>query len=373
MNPTKSILALLETGWKPIRSNVHQNTVLAAKFSQWLEIQNYSHHTRRAYNALIADFCRFIAPRGVTEIKHPVIREYFAFIQGKGLHTASLDQKLYVLRNFFKFLNLGGVMTSNPARNISTRKRQKLLPRFPSVDEMNRIIEGAESRRDRAILEMFYSTGCRLAEIEGMRCEDVEFSDPGVIRVTGKGDKQRIVLFGGAAKEALLGYLGDRREGHLFQDDYAGFKFCLTTGNPNKNQAAVWWRGVWREYPEERANGVQRYKWLGRVSVMSREEADAKLIEIAGTFNTKRSKPDRPLGVRQLARVVKQAALRAGVTGIHPHSLRHAFATHMLGRGADLRSLQELLGHTSVSTTQIYTHVAMEQLVAIHKKFHPRD
>jgi site-specific recombinase XerD len=355
---------------KPIRSYANDNRALAAKFSRWLEVQNYALNTRKTYDTLIADFCRYIGARSLTEIKHPDIREYFAFLQGRGIGSRSLDQKLYGLRALFEFLTLRGVVSTNVARFIKTRRRHRNLPLFPSVDEMNRIIKATESRRDRAILETFYATGCRLAEVSGMRCEDIDFA-AAVIRVTGKGNRQRIVLFGRNAKEALLAYLGDRREGFLFQTDRPTQTLGVRKAKPNKDESGVWWRGWWREYPEE-GEPIVTWKWLGRVSVMSHKEAKAKLMTLIGSANTRPSKMDLPLSTRQLARIVKGAAVRAGLKGIHPHSLRHAFATHLLADGADLRGIQELLGHTSVSTTMVYTHVAINQLKDAHTKFHPR-
>jgi site-specific recombinase XerD len=147
-----------------------------------------------------------------------------------------------------------------------------------------------------------------LSEIRTLRCEDVDFTDR-TIRVLGKGNKERIVPFGRMAEEALLAYLGDRREGFLFQN------------------------------------------------------SRPKLI---------RPKTALPLDSQTFYRIVRSAALKAGLTGVHPHRLRHSFATHLLNRGADLRCVQELLGHSSISTTQIYTHVATAELQRIHQKFHPR-
>jgi site-specific recombinase XerD len=190
--------------------------------------------------------------------------------------------------------------------------------------------------------------------------------------VTGKGNRQRIVLFGRNAKEALLAYLGDRNEGFLFQTDRRTQDMRVRKSKPDKDRPGLWWRGWWREYPDGSGSGVQHWKWLGSVSMMSREEAQAYLQTLIGSANTSPTKNDLPLSTRQLGRIVENVAVRAGLKGVHPHSLRHAFATHLLAHGADLRGIQELLGHTCVSTTMVYTHVAINQLKDTHKKFHPR-
>lgn len=357
----------------PVRSYAHDNRALAAKFAQWLEIQNYSVNTRRAYNSLLRDFCRFIRSRSLTEIKRLDIREYLGHLHRRGLASASLDQKLHGLRTFFGFLRLGGLVETAPTRFISLRKRKRKLAHPFSVEEISKLIEAEKSPRNRAILETFYGTGCRLAEVVGMRCEDVEFSDPGSIRVTGKGDKQRIVLFGRPAKQALLAYLGNRREGYLFQDNRNPQQLRVTKAKPNKHTSTLWWRGCWREYTVGRGPGVPHWKWLGSASAMTRKQARAKLLQLVSEVNIIRPKLDRPLNGRTLGRIVQRAALRVGLKGVHPHSLRHSFATHLLNDRADLRSIQELLGHSSVSTTQIYTHVALDSLIETHKKFHPRS
>jgi site-specific recombinase XerD len=380
---------------KLARSYVEGNRILAAKFSKWLEIQK-SANTRMTYDIVLADFCRFIGSRSLIEVTHHDIRAYLEYLQDRGLASASLDLKLYALRDFFGFLRLGSRITTNPARFVTTRRRHRHLPQFPSVDEVTRIIEAARSPRDRAILETLYATGCRLAEVQGMRCEDVDLAE-GVVRVVGKGDKPRIVLFGTKAREALTTYLAGRVEGYLFRDDRlrealaakrpkpdkVRQSLTVRQARPNKDEQAVWWRGFWSEYADDKV-ALTRWKWLGRVSEMSRTEAQAKLREAIGTAKTRReairapAKPQRPLldiplSCRHIQRVVKLAVLRAGLKGFHTHSLRHAFATHLLDRATDLRCIQELLGHRALSDTQIYTHVSMVQLSETHAKFHPRE
>src|ERR1700676_3772500 len=248
---------------KPVRSYAKDNPLLAEKFSQWL-LQNYSPHTGRAYGTLIADFCRFIGSRSLTEIKHIDIRAYFASLQGRGMGSQSLDQKLYGLRAFFKFLTLGRVVSTNVARFVQTRRRHRNLPTCPTVEEVRMLIEAAESLRDRAMIEMYYATGARLAEVVGMRSEDVDFSDVelGTAHVLGKGNKERVVYFGRMAREALLAYLGDRREGFVFREDRPVETLGVRMAKPNKDETGVWWRGWWSEYPDDTGPLVTKWKWL---------------------------------------------------------------------------------------------------------------
>ena len=285
----------------PVKSYAQDNLVLAAKFDQWLEVLGRSPNTRRAYKALAAEFCGFIASRSLLEVKHFDVREYIGHVYKRGLSAASLAQRLAGLKTFFGFLQIGGAASVNIAGLIRARKIPHRLPRYLSLDEVERLIAAAKTPRERALIELFYSTGCRLAEVSNMKVEDVAFESR-TIRVIGKGDKERLVLFGMPARKAILAYLGNRKDGFLFLN-------TKTTG---------------------------------------------------------------PLGPRRIEIEVTNIALAAGLQGVHPHVLRHTFATHLLNGGADLRCVQELLGHASISTTQIYTHVSTAKMVDVHRKFHPR-
>ncbi|HET6143868.1 MAG TPA: tyrosine-type recombinase/integrase [Candidatus Acidoferrales bacterium] len=355
----------------PVRSYIEENERLAEKFSQWLLMRNYPLNTRRAYDGIVADFCRFINSQNILLVTKTDVRLYLEYLASRGLSRSTLNQRLHGLRSFYELLTLVGLVKFSPLRFIRNARPKRRLPTFPSVDEAVRIIEAAKSPRDRAVLEVLYATGCRLSEVAGMRCEDVQL-DEGVIRVLGKGDKERNVYFHRKCAEALLAYLGPRREGYLFRADKPRQRLVVTEAKPNKHEPGVWWRGAWNEYPPEDRKGVRRFKWIGRVSEMSKKQAQKKFREIIGDANTKPIERDLPLCFRQIQRLVKLAVLRAGVKGVHVHSFRHAFATHMLDRGTDLRCLQELLGHSNLSATQGYTHVSMVQLTTAHEKFHPR-
>lgn len=350
-----------------VKSFTKDNGELAAKFDRWLEAQNYSPHTRRAYATTTNYLCEFIGSRSLLEITHFDLREFLTYLYKRGLSPSSMARQGYALKTFFDFLNLGGLVASNIASRMKTRNVHRKLPRVLSVEEVERLIGAAKTPRDRALIEVFYSTGCRLAEVARMRLEDIDF-DSRSIRVLGKGSKERIVLFGRPANEALLAYLGERKDGFVFRDDLPPRALHVYKAQPNWNVATVYWKGGWRQG----IPGVDRCCWLGKADAMTREQALAKLAAVAGEDFVQRPKPDKPLGARHIFLIVKQVSLGAGFQGVHPHTLRHSFATHLLNGGADLRCVQELLGHASISTTQIYTHVSTVNMIDVHKRCHPR-
>ena len=352
-----------------VKSFARENLELAAKFDQWLEAQSYSPHTRRAYASLTSYLCEFVAERSLLELRHFDVREFIAHLYRRDLSSASLARQLSGLKLFFGFLQIGGAVPVNVATLIKSRKIGRKLPRYLSIEETERLIGAAETLRDKGMLEIFYSTGCRLSEVSGMRFEHVDFESR-TIRVIGKGDKERIVLFGRPAKEAILAYLDGRKDGFLFRDDSPRASHiyqAVYRAKPNKEIETLYWKGHW----QVGADSKLHYKWLGKVSEVTREQALEKLAAIAVNF-TQRPKSDKPLSPRHIWRIVRRAALAAGLTGVHPHTLRHSFATHLLTRGADLRTVQELLGHSSISTTQIYTHLSLVDVRESHRKFHPR-
>jgi len=195
----------------PQQSFTQKNLELTAKFDAWLQAQNYSANTRRAYRSVTSYLCEFVGSRSVLELTHFDLREFLTYLYKRGLASSSLDRQGYGLKTFFGFLNLGGLVDSNVARLIKTRKVRRRLPRVLSIEEIERLIAAAAMPRDKAMLEMFYSTGCRLSEVAGMRFEHVDLESR-TIRVIGKGDKERIVLFGRPAKQALLACLDGRQE-----------------------------------------------------------------------------------------------------------------------------------------------------------------
>ena len=290
--------------------------------------RNVSPHTLRNYSSDLEQFLDFLAPLDqstgkrqlpqVTEIDHLTIREWLAELHSTHRKKASIARKLAALRTFFQFLVREGALELNPAKLVSTPRQEKKLPKHLSIEEAIRFIESPDpetdlGKRDRAMLELMYATGVRVAELTTLNLADVDFRNQ-LVRVTGKRRKQRIVPFGEPAGEAIRTYLGVRNE------------FLIN-------------------------------------APISKREDDALFLNYQGTRITTRS-----VG-RMVEKYIRQCA---GMHNISPHALRHSFATHLLDSGADLRDIQELLGHARLSTTQVYTHVSMEKLIAVYDKAHPK-
>jgi integrase/recombinase XerC len=302
---------------------------LLSQFFEHLRYErNVSEHTLRNYMSDLMQFYDHLAPADagtgkrrevdIKQIDHITIREWLSSLHAAQKKKTSVARKLAALRTFFQFLVREGVVELNPAKLVSTPRLEKKLPVHLSVEDAIRFIETPDletdlGRRDRAILELLYGTGVRVSELTKLDLGDVDFKDK-LIRVTGKRRKQRIVPFGDPALHALMGYLTVRN----------GF--------------------LQNAPPDER-------------------DSHAVFLNYQGTRITTRS----------VGRMVdKYISICAGIHNISPHALRHSFATHLLDSGADLRDIQELLGHARLSTTQIYTHVSMEKLIEVYDKTHPK-
>jgi site-specific recombinase XerD len=207
------------------------------------------------------------------------------------------------------------------------------------------------------LLKSCYSTGVRISELVSIRVEDITFSSPGVIRITrGKGNKDRIVLFGSKADAAIRAYLGDRSTGFLFE------------APPRIGELQRKWQTWWGRYY---AHSVQQWVRIGKMRDMSEAEARERLDQILVETHGFTAHPARPYEKRSIRLALSRIAHRAKVPGVHPHCLRRAFATHLLEGGADLRVVQELLGHVNLTTTMLYTRFSNEDLKKIHTRCHP--
>jgi integrase/recombinase XerC len=313
--------------------------------------RNASVHTVRAYESDLVQFLDHVAKQtGTTRgdldpsiFDRAAVRSFLAELHELGQSRATAARKLAAARTFLRFLRREGLMEADPAGLVATPRRQVRMPAHLSEGEMRTLIsapddDGALGRRDRAILELFYASGLRLSELVGLNLEDVNLSAR-MLRVLGKGGKQRLIPFNDSAMTAIRTYLKDRQ--------------ALVAG---KGAAAAAAGGA------SRAGDGRPVRAVGS----SRENGgrtEPLFVNYRGSRLTVRSVD------RLVRRYVAATIMRMGIS---PHALRHSFATHLLQRGADLRAIQELLGHARLSTTQRYTHVNAAQLLNVYRKAHPR-
>jgi site-specific recombinase XerD len=338
------------------------NAELLSFFLEWLVAQRYARTTREAYGRVALRFCRFLGDQHLQSVTHLDVRRFLIEVMKRDLSAEGCNRHLWALRRFFDFLYLGGVVDAVAPRFVRGRRTMQRIPRTLSESEIKRLLNATEIIRDRAMLELLYATGCRVGELTKMAVEDVDF-DRRRIHVTGKG-KQRTVLFGRPAARALSRYLAGRTSGVLFlpiprqQKGYIGWN---GTG----------WVGYWRDYLSTEYPHPRISLYLGGVK-MTRGEALAKFRRLVLPKRILQPDNERFLCVAAVARVIDKAALRAKLGRVSTHMIRHSFATHLLDHGADIRLIQELLGHSSLQTTQAYTRVSKRATASAYRKCHPR-
>ena len=286
-------------------------------FLKSLTGKNASEHTIRAYRNELERFAAFLGPElRWKDVDHVFIRSFLSHLHGSGLSKVSVARALAALRSMYKWLAREGIVQQNPAKLVAMPKTPKKLPRVPTLEEMNQLLDSgmpeaaAFPERDRAIFELLYGCGLRNSELVGIELSDLDTAN-GLVLVRGKGKKQRYVPLEGKAEEALKIYSDARQK-------------ILTETRKNTRRLFINRRG--------------------------------------GALTT-----------RSVARIVKQIAVAKGLPpDVHPHTLRHAFGTHLLTEGADLRAIQELLGHERLSTTQKYTQLSIKHVMEVYDRTHPR-
>jgi site-specific recombinase XerD len=364
-----------ETGAQPgaiVRlpaSDVRQNNrELFEDFLATAKLRGLNKNTYLSYTNAAEDFMAFVGDLPLAAVKPKEIRQWLHWLlyQGKTRHT--LRARLYGLRAFYEYLERLEIVPYSPARLVKPPKFQRPLPKFLTEQEVERLIAAAASLRERTLFEVMYATGCRVSEITGMRIEDIRWADR-TVKVLGKGQKERLAPLGRCAVRALRAYLRNRRNGPVFLGEKTD---CLPLCD-NRFSVYLQERKYWIAGWLEQFNGHRqwKHKYLGALPGMTQDVAmeRAAILVQGKPYLCKRQDP---LDARTVRRVVAQAALRAGLGKVFPHMLRHSFATHLLDHGADLITIKELLGHSSVSTTEIYTHVSQSHLVKTLEKAHPR-
>lgn len=287
------------------------------KFLDYLKYEkNYSDYTYKNYMLDIEDFLSYCNDKNINkeELDYDKVKEYLMYLHNKEYSKSTISRKLSSLRSFYKFLYREGRTKNNPFSYVSSPKKEKRLPKYVNYEDLDALLSLPKTntpigQRDRLILEMLYATGVRVSELCNMKIGDIDF-DNRTIRVIGKGRKERIVCYGDYCEEIL----------RLFMDG-------------------------------------------GRTLLLNDKDHDYLLVGSSGN----------PMHVRSIQllmeKLIKKACIKKNIT---PHTLRHTFATHMLNEGCDILTVQELLGHSSLDTTQIYTHVSNERLRSVYLNSHPR-
>ena len=286
------------------------------QFLRALRQRNASVHTIKAYRGDLDEFAAFADSLGWRDIDHVTIRSFLSQLYEKGLGKTSVARALAAVRSLYRWLAQEGIVEQNPAALVSTPKLPQKLPRVPTIEEMNSVLDGempevaAFPERDRLMFELLYGCGIRNSELIGINLDDIRLTAEAVL-IRGKGKKERYVPFGNSVKTSLTAYLLARQ----------------------------------------------------RMLAECKKQASALLINRRGGRLTSRS----------VGRIIKKIAVAKGLSpDVHPHTLRHAFGTHMLEEGADLRAIQEMLGHERLSTTQRYTQLSMKQVLRVYDQTHPR-
>jgi len=328
----------------------------AERFLQRLEQErNFSAHTLRAYRKDLSEFAEFLgedAQSKIPSVTHAQLRSFLAGLRGRGISKRTIARKLAALRSFFRFLCREGLMRTNPMLALRAPRQDKRLPHVLGPAEVARLLETASGNeeadlRDRAVLETLYSSGMRVGELVSLKVKDVDFPAE-VATVMGKRRKERVCPLGSYALKALQAYL-EKRGISMVRAPQCDEPLFLSLR-----------RSTLLRPPKQRS-GEERAHRSSRKLSTERPTNGRLATSEAGL-------PARSVG-RLLARRLTEANLSARTT---PHTLRHCFATHLLDRGADLRSVQELLGHASLSSTQIYTHLSAERLKQVYDRAHPR-
>ena len=332
-------------------------------FLQFLKLNRHvSPHTVRAYDSDVTQYLAWVASQTgkkmsqlePADLDMPSVRSHLAELNKAGKARASVARKLSGLRTFVKYLRREEIIEHDPTAMAEAPKRDQIMPNHLSESEIARLLDmpntqASLGRRDRAMLELFYASGLRLSELVAIDLEHLNLSER-MVRVMGKGGKERLVPFNQSARAALQEWMRDRAA------ILASRPRPEPTGPPTKVQTG-------RRVVPSKSSRAAALSGGGRPNAAKADLGDALFINYRGTRLTGRSVD------RLLRRYVAQCSSRIGIS---PHALRHSFATHLLQRGADLRAIQELLGHARLSTTQRYTHVNVAQLIEVYRKSHPR-
>jgi site-specific recombinase XerD len=338
------------------------NLELVKRYQRWLVVQEYSSETKRFYTRVASSFCQYMGRASVVGANHFDVRDFLASGARRGHIRFTLKHELHALRIFFDFLNMGGLVPWVAPRFVKIRRPIPRVPRYLSEQQVRRIFDAARNPRERALVELLYGSGIRPGELVSIRIEDIDFTAKRIL-VHGKRGT-RYVLFGGSAARALRTYLGSRSTGFAFADGRPAQQICTYPG------VTGGWRCRWKVYDDRGRFVRHQSAFIGEKCKLDRARALSRFKRIAKASDLSRKPGLRQLTPDSITNTLKQIGARVGIP-LSPYRLRHSFATHMLDHGADIRVIQELLGHGRISSTQVYAQVSKENLVGTFRRCHP--
>ncbi|MHB8412714.1 MAG: tyrosine-type recombinase/integrase [Candidatus Acidiferrales bacterium] len=338
------------------------NSELIKRFHLWLVSQKYHHHTVKEYAYSAEVFAVFLRNKPFTKVTYVDVLEFLASKSEEGKSIYSLHHYLHALRVFYDFLDFGGLIKEHAPRRVRMKALPYKIPVVLNEGQVSRLIAAARTPRERVVAELLYATGCRAGELAKMKVEDIDFEEH-KIRVIGKRSKPRFVLFGSRAEGAIRAYLKGRNTGYLVQDGDR-----RQTGSLSKTRGG--WTLSWKVYSGPQKQKEYRH-FVSARRCPSREEADILLNEIARNAALPRPWMNEHKSVGCINNIVKRMAVQAGMPHVCAKMLRHTFATHMLNHNAPLPVIQQLMGHTNIKTTEIYTHVSRTEIRKTYDRCHP--
>lgn len=351
---------------------IFDNSQIIERFDEWLMICGKSQHTRDSYTLAAKQLGKFLVNKPLASITKEDVRGFIGSLYTKGFAASTMQVRLDALRSLGDCLQLGGQVRASVPRYLLRRKLPKRLPPVKSEKEIERLIAATRTPRDLAIIELGYASGLRVNELAKLRIEDVNLRARSLIVRQGKGGDDRIALFGRPAADALGNYFGKRISGPAFvrQQQRGTVKKHWNT----------WW-GKWGETDKHgervlQKNGRRVVRHIRLGDFPNKERAHQALEAFIRADKNRTIHPEKistdALTTRQIYRVIVKTAKRAGISGVHPHILRHSMATHCVNHGMDIRHVQELLGHAGLQVTQKYLHLSTVNLKRVHTKFFPK-
>jgi site-specific recombinase XerD len=357
----------------PVHSHAPANRELVAAFGRYMEARGFAAGTQKEYGDAASRYVESLRAASAVEATRADVRLFLNELCERGLSATSISKYTFGLRAFYKFLRLAGIAPgASPMVTISNRRIPRRVPRVLTLEEIERLIAATQSPFERAVIEVLYSTGVRVSELVSLKLEDVDMGEHVILVKKGKGRKDRYVLFGRQAAKAIADYLRWRpSKEFLFEAPARNGRVYKIGGN--------WYA---RFYMDRQYRNIAIF----RTSVVGRQ-SDAPLAGPMPTWAQARREferiaskipgfepvPQRPYHARSIDLLLNRVGNRARLGRVHPHMLRRAMACHMLQGGANLRVVQDLLGHERIMTTQLYTYLSPNDLKKVHERCHPHE